>query len=65
MQLLLISFGIVLVSSIIAIIVGIVQLIATKGEIGLKHILGGVLGIVIGLLIGFGTCVLSFNGNSK
>lgn len=61
MELLIILFGILIVISIISIIAGIIILISTKGESGLKYILYGVLGIVIGLIIGFGTCFFAIN----
>ena len=65
MQLLIILFEILIVSSIIFIIAGIVILISTKGKTGIKYILYGVLGIVMGLIIGFGTCFFALNENLK
>lgn len=61
MEALLTIGGGLLILSFVAIIIGIVQLIRTKGEVGLKYVIGGIITIVLLLLIGFGTCVMALN----
>ena len=50
-----------LILSLLSIMGGIVQLIVTKGQAGLKYIIGGIITIVVLLVIGFGTCVMAIN----
>ena len=49
------------VYSLISIVYGIVQLITSKGEKGLRNILIGVVSLVVLAVIGFGTCVFALN----
>ena len=61
MEALLTIGGGLLIVSFAAIILGIIQLIMTKGKAGLKYVIGGIVTIVMLLIIGFGTCVMTLN----
>ena len=61
MEALLTIGGGLLLLAFVAIIVGIVQMIMTKGKAGLKYVIGGIVTIVVLLIIGFGTCVMALN----
>ena len=50
-----------LMLSFVAIVLGIIQLIMSKGKSGLKYVIGGIITIVVLLIIGFGTCVMALN----
>jgi hypothetical protein len=60
-QIILIFLGVLVVYSLISIVYGIVQLITSKGEKGLRNILIGVVSLVVLAVIGFGTCVFALN----
>ena len=60
-QIILIFLGVLIVYSLISIVYGIVQLITSKGEKGLRNILIGVVSLVVLAVIGFGTCVFALN----
>ena len=50
-----------LILSLVVIVLGIIQLIMSKGKAGLRYVIGGIVTIVILLIIGFGTCVMALN----
>ena len=60
-QIILITLGVLFIYSLISIVYGIIKLINSKGETGLKNILIRVVSIVILLVIGFGTCIFALN----